>query len=138
MGTSSAEAPGRRLSAPDLAYVLPRAAIAFVFAGFGIWEIASPHYWTAYVPAPLAHLSWTLRLVQLHGVVLVGTATAVLLRRYARYGALLAVLLLAEICLDVLVSNGVTSVLLRDVGLLVVAGAIYWLPYDAPGTSGSA
>jgi len=139
MDTSSTDTafadPTPGVSTADLPYVLPRVAIAIVFVGFGLWELFVPHYWTAYVPGALLHHAWTLRLVQFHGVLLTTTATALLLPRYARYGAALATLVLVEICLDILVSNGVTSILLRDVGLLVVASSLYWLPYTRPDAS---
>ncbi|MFB6131285.1 MAG: hypothetical protein ABEJ28_10740 [Salinigranum sp.] len=134
MATSSSDARTtdrtHSLSKADLPYVLPRVGIAVVFFGFGLWELFVPHYWTAYVPALLADHAWTLRLVQFHGLFLTTTATAVLLPRYARAGAVAAALLLAEICLDILVANGLTSILLRDVGLLVVAAGLVWLPYS--------
>lgn len=117
------------LTSADLPYVLPRVGIAVVFVGIGVWELFDPGYWAVYVPALLAHHSWTLRAVQVHGLVLTTTATAVLLPRYATRGAALAALLLAEVCLDILLSNGVTGILLRDLGLLAVAVGVVWLPF---------
>jgi len=141
MATSSSSRPSvgglPRLSSANAGYVLPRVAIAVVFLGFGIWELLDPQYWTVYVPGLVAGHSWTLRLVQVHGLALATTATAVLLPRYARWGALAATLLLAEICLDIVLANGFTSVLLRDAGLLVLAAALVWLPYPAEEPHGS-
>ncbi|MFB6183979.1 MAG: hypothetical protein ABEI96_05435 [Haloarculaceae archaeon] len=117
------------LSRADLPYLLPRVGIAVVFVGIGLWELFDPGYWAVYVPSLLAGNAWTLRLVQVHGLVLTTTATAVVLPRYARWGAVVASLLLVEVCVDILVANGVTSVLLRDVGLLVVAAGLVRLPY---------
>jgi len=126
-----------RLTKADAPYVLPRLAIALVFLGFGVWELLDPQYWTVYVPGLLAGHAWTLRLVQVHGLVLTTTAAAVVLPRYAKWGAIVASLVLAEICFDIVLSNGFTSILLRDLGLLLLAVALVWLPYsrDAPPTS---
>jgi len=138
MATSSSDAAGGWLpdvERADVPYLLPRLGIAVVFVGFGVWELLNPGYWTVYVPTLLAGHAWTLRLVQLHGVVLTTTGAAVLLPRYARRGAAVATLVLAEICLDILLANGVTSILLRDVGLLAVAAALVWLPFAGPGRS---
>jgi len=136
MATSSSNRAGDRtvdgwtgLTTDTAPYVLPRLAIAVVFLGFGLWELFNPQYWTAYVPGLLTGHAWTLRLVQVHGLVLTTTATAVLLPRYTREGAIVATLLLGEICLDIVLANGFTSILLRDVGLLVLAAALIWLPY---------
>ncbi|MFB6105407.1 MAG: hypothetical protein ABEJ70_00400 [Halobacteriaceae archaeon] len=117
------------MSRADLPYLLPRVAIAAVFVGFGVWELFDPAYWAAYVPRAVATLPWTLRLVQVHGLLLTTTAVALLLPAFETAGAAAATLLLAEICVDVLVSNGVDGVFLRDVGLLLVALGLVWLPY---------
>lgn len=138
MATSSSNATDRaglpRFSTETAGYLLPRVAIAVVFVGFAVWELLDPQYWVVYVPGLLSGHAWTLRLVQLHGVALATTGTAVLLPRYAREGAIVATLLLAEICLDILLANGFTSILLRDLGLLVLAGALIWLPYASGST----
>ncbi|MFB6075140.1 MAG: hypothetical protein ABEJ89_09015 [Haloarculaceae archaeon] len=133
MATSSSNPTTDRtpsVTSDDLPYLLPRAGIALVFVGFGLWELFVPHYWMAYVPGALAGHAWTLRLVQFHGLLLTTTATALLLPAFETSGAIVASLVLCEICLDILTSHGVTSILLRDVGLLVVAVGLVWLPYS--------
>ncbi len=100
-------------------HLLTRAAIGFVFVSFGLWELFDPQYWTGFVPNWVAAIIPSQTLVLFHGVVLLVLGVAILLGLWLRWTALLATLMLVEICAGLLLASGFSDLLVRDVGLLL-------------------
>ncbi len=100
-------------------HLMTRAAIGFVFASFGLWELFDPQYWTGFVPNGISAIIASQTLVLLHGVVLLVLGTAILLGAWLRWTAILATLMLVEICAGLLLASGFSDLLVRDLGLLL-------------------
>jgi hypothetical protein len=100
-------------------HLLTRLAVGFVFASFGLWEVFDPQFWIGFVPSwvPVAFVGHSL--VVFHGVVLLVVGVALLVGAWLRWSALLAVLLLVEICVGLFLSSGFSDLFVRDLGLLL-------------------
>lgn len=123
-GTGETQKRGLPSWASAARHLLLRLAIAFVFLSFGIWELIDPQYWVGFIPGWTMVLGPAVTIAMLHGAVLVLVGLAVLLGLWLRWSALLASLMLLEICLGLLLSSGFSDLLVRDVGLLLVAVAL--------------
>jgi uncharacterized membrane protein YphA (DoxX/SURF4 family) len=110
---------------PKLPRQLERFGLAFCFASIGIWEIVDPVYWFGYLPSFAMKLGDPALLVRVHGVFLTLVAAAVLLGLYLRIASGIAVLMLLEIVAALALESGFSEILLRDVAILALAGAIF-------------
>ncbi len=107
----------------SLSDLLAKAALAFCFLGFGVWEIISPRLWTAYLPSYLQNV-YPLFLVQAHGVALTAVALGVLSGFWPKVFWGLATLMLLNITLEMFLQDGYTEVFIRDGALLLFAAAL--------------
>ena len=98
-----------------------RILLGLVLAWFGYHELAAPGSWTGYVPivSATSHLAEVLVLV--HGWVLLMLAVALVAGIAPRLAAAIAALLLLEIVVSLIVSAGLSDLVLRDVGVLGLA-----------------
>lgn len=115
----------------DLAGKYPlvmRVSLGFVLGWFGVNEILNPVYWSGYVP-PLAESLWPFGLnlfVQLHGAILSILGLSLLINKYIRYAGFVSVGVLVTIIGGLIMLNGFNEIVVRDIGLLGLALAI-WL-----------
>ncbi len=105
----------------QIRHILARASFGIVFAGFGIWEILQPSYWSFYVPSFVAGMIGIDFFVELHGIVLLLIGLAVMLGVYLRISASLGVLMMALIIGDLVYLSGFSDIVLRDMALLLIA-----------------
>ncbi len=112
------------MDAKALRHWLLAGSIAVVFLSFGIWELIDPSYWSAFVPAFVAQSFNVLLIVRMHGVVLALLGVWLLTDRYMQPAAILSALVLVEIVVSLLIESGFTDLFVRDLGLLLAAGAL--------------
>ena len=104
---------------------LSRAAVAFVFLCFGSWELAAPSHWIFYVPDFVARLADPTLLVRLHGAALALIGLAVLLGWWLPVTSGLAALILLEIVVGIVLVDGFSELVVRDVGLLLFTSGLW-------------
>jgi hypothetical protein len=108
----------------SVARFVARVATGFVLGSFGVWELTAPSEWAGYVP-PLPALPVPLAPVVLaHGWILFMLAVASWINFLPRVTAWLSVAVLVSVCAGLAWTSGVTSILVRDIGL--VALALIW------------
>ncbi|MGE5288687.1 MAG: hypothetical protein ACM3ML_16105 [Micromonosporaceae bacterium] len=95
--------------------------LGLVLAWFGYHELVQPAPWTGYVPVLNPSSSFAVILVLIHGWVLLVLAVALLAGVMPRTAAALAAILLAEIVISLAVNNGLSDLVLRDVGVFGLA-----------------
>jgi hypothetical protein len=110
---------------PPLSTLLTRAALAFCFLGFGLWELISPRLWIIYVPEYMSQIADPAMLVFVHGITLTVTALGVLSGWFPRFFTAVASLIMLEICIEIWVGEGFTDVFIRDVAILLFAAAMF-------------
>jgi len=118
----SPQGPGEwagRLAA-EWAPTLGRVLLGLVLAWFGWHELVQPSVWTGYVPLVSGSTLLTL-LVLVHGWLLLVLAVAMVSGIAVRAVAALAVVLLLQIVASLTWSNGLSDLVLRDVGVLGLA-----------------
>ncbi len=107
-------------------HLLMRVGLGFVLAWFGIQELRNPSEWAVFVPsfvsdhAPVAVND----LILLHGFLLLVAAAAIVLGLVYLLGCLLAVGLVVDIILGLWLDGGVSDLVIRDIGLLALTGAL--------------
>lgn len=108
--------------------LIMRLSLVFVFAWFGISEVLDPRYWSGYVPQMVIEILPIpiLPLVQGHGAVLTFLAICFLFKFQLRYTGILAILVLLSIIGGLISMNGFDEIVVRDIGLVGLALAI-WL-----------
>jgi uncharacterized membrane protein YphA (DoxX/SURF4 family) len=97
-----------------------RLLLGLVLAWFGYHELFQPSLWTGYVPL----LSGSVLLVLLvlsHGWVLLMLAVALVAGIAVRVAAAISALLLLEIVTALTLTNGLSDLVMRDVGVLGLA-----------------
>ncbi len=103
------------------ACLIARLATGLVLGCFGVWELTAPGQWTSYIPSiPVARLQ-ALPVVLAHGWILFMLAAAAWINFLPAVTAWLAVAALAEVVAALVLGSGLTSTLIRDVGLLALA-----------------
>ena len=108
-----------RLGLDKVRHLLTRFALGVVFVSFGLWELLTPGYWTAFVPSWASAVVAEQTLVLLHGAVLLVVGVAIFLGAWLRWSALLAALVLVEVSAGLFFSAGFSDLLVRDLGLLL-------------------
>jgi hypothetical protein len=103
-----------------------RAGLGFVLGWFGIQELRNPSDWAVFVPSFVAdHSPVALNdLIILHGYLLIVSAAAVLLGLLYVSGCVLAICLLSEVVLGLWLDGGISDLVIRDLGLLALAGGL--------------
>lgn len=107
-----------------------RSFLGFVFAWFGISEIANPSYWSGYVPSFVANLPFYEPDLFLrgHGVILVFLSVCLVFKFYLKITGLFSILMLGQIIFGLFVTSNlvINEIIVRDIGLLGLALSI-WL-----------
>ena len=106
--------------ASDWAPTVGRVLLGLVLAWFGYHELVQPSLWTGYVPL-VSTSSLAVLLVLAHGWLLLMLAVAMIAGIAVRAAAAIAVALLLEIVISLAVTNGLSDLVLRDVGVLGLA-----------------
>jgi uncharacterized membrane protein YphA (DoxX/SURF4 family) len=101
--------------------LIGRVLLGVVLLYFGTAELLNPHQWVGYVPVGFPHFLPLVWLILVHGWVLFVLGAFVLLGIHTRLSALAAAAVLLTIVMTLFVQGGVTSILIRDLGLLGLA-----------------
>jgi uncharacterized membrane protein YphA (DoxX/SURF4 family) len=97
-----------------------RVLLGLVLAWFGYHELVQPSVWTGYVPVVSGQTLLVL-LVLAHGWLLLVLAVALVAGIAVRAVAAVSVLFLLQIVASLTMSNGLSDLVLRDVGVLGLA-----------------
>ncbi len=103
-----------------------RLGLGFVMGWFGVQELRNPAEWSVFVPSFVANLSpvGLNDLILLHGFFLVLAACLVVVGLLYLPGTLLGMALMAEIVFGLWWDGGVSDLVIRDIGLFALAGAL--------------
>ena len=114
--------PGERAGqlATDWAPTVGRVLLGLVLSWFGYHELVQPSLWTGYVPL-VSGSEFLVLLVLAHGWLLLMLAVAMFAGIAVRAVAALSTLLLIEIVTSLTITNGLSDLVLRDVGVLGLA-----------------
>jgi uncharacterized membrane protein YphA (DoxX/SURF4 family) len=100
---------------------LARTLLGAVLAWFGYHELVAPELWTGYVPLLSATSKVAEVMVLAHGWALLVLAVALVAGIAPRLAGAITSLMLLEIVVALAVSNGLSDLVLRDVGVLGLA-----------------
>ena len=106
--------------AAEWAPTVGRVLLGLVLAWFGYHELVQPSVWTGYVPV-VSGSTLVVLLVLAHGWLLLMLAVAMVAGIAVRAVAAVAVVLLLQIVTSLTMSNGLSDLILRDVGVLGLA-----------------
>ena len=106
--------------ATDWAPTVGRVLLGLVLTWFGYHELVQPSLWTGYVPL-VSGSEFLVLLVLAHGWLLLMLAVAMFAGIAVRAVAALSTLLLIEIVTSLTITNGLSDLVLRDVGVLGLA-----------------
>jgi uncharacterized membrane protein YphA (DoxX/SURF4 family) len=106
--------------ATDWAPTVGRVLLGLVLSWFGYHELVQPSLWTGYVPL-VSGSEFLVLLVLAHGWLLLMLAVAMLAGVAVRVVAALSTLLMIEIVTSLTITNGLSDLVLRDVGVLGLA-----------------
>ena len=106
--------------AAEWAPTVARVLLGLVLAWFGYHELVQPSLWTGYVPV-VSGSTLLVLLVLTHGWLLLMLAVALLAGIAVRAVSAVAVVLLLQIVTSLAMSNGLSDLVLRDVGVLGLA-----------------
>lgn len=107
-------------------HLLMRITLGFILAWFGVQQVLNPSEWTDFIPAIISGYSpiAAVDLILLHGIFLLIAATGIILGLFFVGSCLLAAGIFFEIILALLLTGNNGSLIVRDVGLLVLAIAL--------------
>jgi len=106
----------------EIASVILRLGVSFVFLTFGIWQLINPTSWIGYVPGYVYGLGISVSLVViLNGILDLLIGVSLVSGIYLRFFSVLGILRLFLI----IFSLGWNDVAVRDIGLAVALIAIY-------------
>jgi hypothetical protein len=108
-------------SGASVAGVVARVATGLVLGSFGVWELTAPSEWTGYVPTLAALPVPLVPIVLAHGWILFMLAVAAWINFLPKVTAWLSVATLVLVCAGLVWRSGVTSIFVRDIGLLALA-----------------
>jgi hypothetical protein len=106
--------------AAEWAPTVGRLLLGLVLAWFGYHELVQPSLWTGYVPV-VSGSTLLVLLVLAHGWLLLMLAVAMSAGIAVRAVAAVVVVLLLQIVTSLAMSNGLSDLVLRDVGVLGLA-----------------
>lgn len=112
-----------RLAPSDLRSLVARTGLGLVLCYFGYGELTDPHAWAGYIPPLLAALP-AVAMILAHGWILFVLGGFVLLGIYTRHSAALGALMLLTILVTLAMRGGVTSIFVRDLGLMALAASL--------------
>lgn len=105
----------------DWSPAVGRALLGLVLAWFGYHELVQPGLWTGYVPVASSGSDTAVLLVLAHGWVLLVVAVALIVGIVPRAAAAIAAVLLAEVVISLVISAGLSDLVIRDIGVLGLA-----------------
>jgi len=108
----------KKPSEAELAKIILRLGLAFVFVYAAISSLKTPDAWLYFVPHFITHIVSADLFLKLFSIFQLLLATALLLGKYVRYAAILAALSLAGL---VVFNTGALLITFRDVGLAAMA-----------------
>ena len=106
--------------ATDWAPTVGRVLLGLVLSWFGYHELVQPSLWTGYVPL-VSGSGFLVLLVLAHGWLLLMLAVVMFAGIAVRVAAALCTLLMIEIVSSLTITNGLSDLVLRDVGVLGLA-----------------
>ena len=106
--------------ATDWAPTVARVLLGLVLSWFGYHELVQPSLWTGYVPL-VSGSEFLVLLVLAHGWLLLMLAVAMFAGIAVRVVAALSTFLMIEIVTSLTITNGLSDLVLRDVGVLGLA-----------------
>ena len=109
---------------PQVASLILRLALAFVFAYAAIDSLLHPSDWVGYMPHVADNIISRYTLLTIVSIYQLILVVWLLVGRYARYAAVLSALTLAGITV---VNLSIFSITFRDVGLLLAAVALVFV-----------
>ncbi|GAA1957982.1 hypothetical protein GCM10009798_16890 [Nocardioides panacihumi] len=125
--TAHQTSPSTRLAVEQAAQLVDewaptvsRLLLGLVLGWFGYHELVHPTLWTGYVPV-VSGATLPVLLVLAHGWILLLLAVALVAGIMVRAAAGVAALLLLQIVISLTMSNGLSDLVLRDVGVLGLA-----------------
>ena len=98
-----------------------RVLLGLVLGWFGYHELAQPSLWTGYVPALPPGSPEAVLAVLAHGWLLLILAAALIAGIATRIAAAIAAVTLLEIVISLIVTAGLSDLVLRDLGVLGLA-----------------
>lgn len=103
---------------------MARILLGMVLAWFGYHELILPGLWTGYVPFLSASSHFAQVLVLTHGIVLSILAVALIAGILPRSAAVVASLVMLEIIVSLVITAGLSDLVMRDIGVLGLALAV--------------
>ena len=103
-------------------------SLAIVLFYFGLNEVLSPQDWITFAPAFLGTGSLAISLVILHGILLSTTGVALVINYYRKATSVVVALLLLEILANLIMQSGFSDIVIRDIGILGAAIALFFMP----------
>jgi len=103
-------------------------SLAIVLFYFGLNEVLSPQDWITFAPAFLGTGSLAISLVILHGILLSTTGVALVVNYYRKLTSAVVALLLFEILANLITQSGFSDIVIRDIGILGAAIALFFMP----------
>ena len=95
--------------------------LGFVVLWFGIEEVMHPANWTIFVPQFFGTGDTLTYLVIFHGVLLLACGLSLIFNFHRRVAAVVFSLMLLEIIINLFLVDGLSEIVVRDIGLLGMA-----------------
>jgi len=104
-------------------HLLLRFCLGFILVWFGIQQVISPSEWAHLVPETMSSHSpiGDIGLIFVHGALLTMAAIGISVGLFPKSSSLLAAALLLEIIVVLLIGGDSSGLIVRDIGLLVMA-----------------
>ncbi len=98
--------------------------LGFVVIWFGIQEVTNPEDWTVFIPSFLGNIMAATTLVTIHGIILIAAGLSLGLGWHRRLAAGIIALMLASIIVTLFSGEGLSEIVVRDIGLFGAALAL--------------
>lgn len=114
--------------------VVMRFFLGFVLLWFGVNEVIEPRYWSGYVPPIAAQILPIpiLPLVQIHGIILCLLGLGMFFRILIRITGFITMGILLSIISGLIMIQGFSEIVVRDIGLFGLALAIWLHDLQSP------
>jgi len=119
--TGGERVPRAAALASEWAPLAGRVLLGLVLGWFGYHELAQPSLWTGYVPVLSPGSSVATLAVLAHGWLLLVLAAALIAGIATRMAAAIAAVTLLEIVVSLVITAGLSDLILRDLGVLGLA-----------------
>jgi uncharacterized membrane protein YphA (DoxX/SURF4 family) len=98
--------------------------LGFVVIWFGVNEVTNPQDWSVFIPKFIASFAPATTLVILHGAVLIVAGISLILNWKRRIASGILALMILSIVITLFSGEGLTEIVVRDIGLLGMALAL--------------